>query len=114
MPTPETVFATELLPTLITESVNEYSLVTKARVPSALTATWVGELPTGMFAVTVFEAALMTDTELPFRFVTKAWLPSGVKATQLGNKKPEILATMLPEEMACTVTVPLYSFATYK
>ena len=45
-------------------------LVTSAQVPSGLTATAAGPLPTPMVAVTVSVAVSITDTELPEPLVT--------------------------------------------
>lgn len=101
-----------MLPVSIVESEKLYSLVTKARDPSALMATDVGNAPTAGVAITLFEARPITDTEDPLAFVTKALAPFGVIAMLFGKSNPEMVVMRLPEVL-WTVTLPEYSFVTY-
>jgi hypothetical protein len=55
---------------LITDTVFELLLVTYAADPSGVTATPTGKPPTGMVAVTVLVAVLITDTAFQPALVT--------------------------------------------
>ena len=100
--------------TSIVDTVPLPLLVTKAVLPSGVTATPIGHVPTGMsvgFLVLVFTS--IVDTVPLSRLVTKAVLPSGVTATPSGTEPTAMSVGFLVLVFTSIVdTVPLPLLAT--
>ena len=83
-------------------------MVTYTLDPSALASTWIGPVPTGIVAITVFVAVLITDTLLVARLATYTLDPSGVMDIPLGPVPTGIVAVTRLVVVLITDTLALF------